>query len=155
MDILKIVVIIIGALLIVYLGVSIRNKYKRSQKVLCELISIVDIIEIDIAFSKKNIKQILTPQLDKLNKLKHTFESYLTNSWMNFNLLDEQDNREINEYFNMLGECDVEIELNKCQSFKNKLLIMQSKYNNLFNNNGQLAFRLSICCSLVFIILFA
>ena len=156
MDIIKISLLIIGALLIVLIGVFINNKYKKKYEIIQQIIYITYQIEIDILFSKKNIFEIIKPLLVNLDsELQTVLLNYIDTNIMNFELLTENENQEINNYFNSLGECSADIEISKTTSFKERMQLTKDKYKQLLFKNGQLAFKLSVCASLVFIIMFA
>lgn len=156
MDILKLIMLIIGAILIVLIGINIKNKYYNKCQLIKGLLDVTELLEIEISFSKKSIDEILINKINDLDdNLKKLFEKYLQYKTFHFVYLSNNENQEINNFFNALGECDADIELNKLASFKTKLLSYKDKYHNQFYKNGLLSFKLSICAALLFIVLFA
>ncbi len=157
MDILKLTILIIGATLIAIIGINIKNKFKKKYNYTLTLLEITDRLKIEISFNKKSIKEILQPYLKliKHEELINIFNSYLQNNNCNFTLLNENENDLINTFFNNIGENNLENTIKNIDQFNIELKKISEKYRLEYNKNGSLYFKLCICLSLVFIIIFA
>ena len=157
MDILKLLFIIFGTLLIVVFGLVIKNKFKKNYIYTQTLLEISNILKLEISFNKKTIKNILEEYFKKKDddEIKMIFNNYNKEKDLNFNLLSDSENEIINNFFNKIGEYNLENTLQNIEKFIIELKQINQKYKDNFNKNGNLSLKLSICFALVFIIIFA
>ena len=112
---IKILLLIIGSILIVFVGINLKYKFKIKLDIVNQLIYMINRIKNEMTFNKKFIDEIIKSNLINMNlQLKQIFEDYLINYKFNFNLFDNDENNDINSFFNLLGENDLETEITKC-----------------------------------------
>ena len=156
MDILKLCILIIGALLILLIGYLLKKKYKQKYVYCLNLIDIINFIKIEIGFNKTNLKEIISKVDTKYlcDEIKNFINYYQLNNKAIFNLLNENENKIINEYFDIVGQTDYQNALMLTEKILIELKQINEKYKLDYKNNGNLVFKLCVCLSLVYMIIF-
>lgn len=157
MFVIKLSTMIIGALLIVLVGEFIRQKYKKKYSLVLQFKSLITDIKHKIQFEKCFLKDIITEKINNNNndEFNDFLRNYLNNNFSNINFFKNEENKTLDVFFNSLGKNNSEIEVEKIDLILNYLNSMELNYHKILNTNGAMAYKLSICCSLLFLILFA
>ena len=157
MDIIKLIIIIIGALLIVLIGIIIKYRFKKKCIYLENLLEIANYLKIEISFNKTNIKEIIK-KIDNANlseEIKKVLQRYNEQNIFILELLKENENKLVDSYFNSVGQSDLQTAISLTEKFIFELNILNEKYRQEYIKNGNLILKLCICLSLVFMIIFA
>lgn len=144
-------------LIVCYIGYGILSYYKKRAKIYEDLISFINCLNVEISFLKTNLIKIVEKEKtdyckefnDILNKF---YDKLLSKESSCFEckceLLNDNENKEISDFFNCLGKTDIKQQQMSIEHYKNKFLQHSSRFVQERDKNGVVGLKLSILLGL-------